>query len=202
MPVSFDERARSWDDAKKIERAQKTAAGIRAAVPLSRGMNAFEHGCGTGLLSFELAGELGSITLADTSDGMLEVLREKIEAAKTAKMHPVKLDPAVDPLPADRYGIVYSLMALHHVPDTDAVLRRFGEMLETGGYLCIADLDHEDGSFHGPGVDVHHGFEREALQRRVEAAGFGDVRYSTVFEVRKGEPMRSYPVFLLSARKA
>ncbi len=100
---SFDERARTWDDAKKIERAQKTAAGIRAAVPLSRDMNAFEHGCGTGLLSFELRNELGDITLADTSDGMLEVLREKIAAARTTQMHPVKLDPAIDPLPAERY---------------------------------------------------------------------------------------------------
>jgi ubiquinone/menaquinone biosynthesis C-methylase UbiE len=202
MKVSFDERARTWDDAPKIERARKIAAAIRAAVPLSRDMTAFEHGCGTGLLSFELRGELGDITLADTSEGMLEVLREKIAAAAATRMHPVKLDPAVDPLPAVRYGVVYSMMALHHVPDTDAVLRRFGEMLAPGGWLAIADLDREDGSFHGPQVDVHHGFERADLQRRAEAAGFRELRFSTVFEVRKGEPERAYPVFLMSARKA
>ena len=73
----FDERAATWDDDPvKKERAAAVAAGIRAMVALSPDMRALEYGCGTGLLSFELRHELGSITLADRSEGMLAVLSE------------------------------------------------------------------------------------------------------------------------------
>ncbi len=53
------------------------ADAIRKAVPLSKEMKAFEYGCGTGLLSFALQPDLGEITLADTSQGMLEVLARR-----------------------------------------------------------------------------------------------------------------------------
>ena len=80
--TNFDERAKDWDsDPKKVERARVVAEAIRAALPLSTDMTALEYGCGTGLLSFALQSELGQITLADTSQGMLDVLGEKIAAA-------------------------------------------------------------------------------------------------------------------------
>ncbi len=77
--TNFDERARDWDsDPKKVERARVVADAIRKTIPLSQEMKALEYGCGTGLLSFALQPDLGEITLADTSQGMLDVLREKI----------------------------------------------------------------------------------------------------------------------------
>ena len=63
----------------------------------------------------------------------------------------------------------------------------------------IADLDAEDGSFHGPGIDVHHGFERGVLRTALVAAGFLDVRIDDCFVVEKGS--RRYPVFLAICRK-
>jgi 2-polyprenyl-3-methyl-5-hydroxy-6-metoxy-1,4-benzoquinol methylase len=94
-------------------------------------------------------------------------------------------------------------MTLHHVPDTDAILRAFHTVLEPGGYLCVADLDTEDGSFHGPEVQVHHGFDRTDLARRTEQAGFREVRFETVFEIAKEieGATRGYPVFLMVARR-
>ncbi|MGE5378250.1 MAG: class I SAM-dependent methyltransferase, partial [Bacteroidota bacterium] len=77
--TNFDERARDWDsDPRKVERARAVADAMRQAVPLSNEMKALEYGCGTGLLSFALQSDLGPITLADTSQGMLDVLSEKI----------------------------------------------------------------------------------------------------------------------------
>jgi hypothetical protein len=73
------------------------------------------------------------------------------------------------------------------------------------GYLLVADLDKEDGSFHTDGsTDVHLGFERDALQRQVEAIGFGNVTFSTAYEIKKkvnsGEE-KMFPVFLMAAQK-
>lgn len=203
--TNFDERAREWDsDPKKVERARRVAEAIRRAVPLSRTMKALEYGCGTGLLSFALQSELGEVTLADTSQGMLDVLCEKIEAAGVTNMHPVRLDLVSDPLPAGRYDLTCSLMTLHHIHDVRDILAKFHDLLLPGGVLLVADLDREDGSFHTDGTtDVHKGFDRGDLQRMVEEAGFGDIAFTTAYEIRKqiGNEERRFPVFLMSARK-
>ena len=121
--TDFDSRAKDWDEVPgRVERANAVAAAIREQVALSRAMKALEYGCGTGLLSFALQAELGSITLADSSSGMLEVLREKIARGGITNMSPFRLDLAVDPVPAERFDLVYTLMTLHHIPDTAKIL--------------------------------------------------------------------------------
>ena len=195
----FDTRAETWDDPVKVGRAEAVAAGIRKAVPLSASMSALEYGAGTGLLSFALRDALGPITLADSSAGMRAVAEQKIAAANIKNMRVVDLDLVRDPVPAERYDLIASMMTLHHVPDVPRVLAAFREMLNAGGRLCIADLDAEDGSFHGEGVDVHHGFERGALQATLAAAGFADIAVGDCWSVERGG--RSYSVFLACCRK-
>lgn len=203
--MDFDAKAQEWDnDPVKLERAAAVAAAIRKRVRLSPDLSALEYGCGTGLLSFALSRELGSITLADSSAGMLAVLREKIAASGADHLRPMRLDLTVDPLPAERYDLIYTLMTLHHVSDVDRILRDFHALLRPDGALCIADLDREDGSFHGAGFDGHHGFEREALRDQLARAGFGEIQFDTCYMMRKsqGEGAREYPVFLAVARKS
>ena len=203
--TNFDERAKDWDsDPKKVERARTVADAIRKAIPLSREMTALEYGCGTGLLSFSLQEELGQITLADTSQGMLDVLTEKISASGVRNMKPLRLDLTTDPLPNERFHLTYSLMTLHHVQDTEVILKKFADILMPNGILLVADLDKEDGSFHTDGTtDVHKGFARHELQKQVEANGFEDVKFSTAYTIKKKirEEERTFPVFLMSARK-
>ncbi|WP_296754437.1 class I SAM-dependent methyltransferase [Thiobacillus sp.] len=201
----FDAKARQWDDNPVFrERGQKIAQAIRESVPLHRGMSALDYGCGTGLLSFPLGDALGAILLADSSSGMLDVVSEKIAAQGIGNMKPMKLDLLADPPPAQRFDLIVTSMTLHHVPDTDHILRIFHDLLQPGGYLCIADLDQEDGSFHGPAVDVHHGFDRADLGLRAVQAGFTGVRFQTVFSIAKENAgaARDYPVFLMTARRS
>jgi ubiquinone/menaquinone biosynthesis C-methylase UbiE len=201
----FDQQARDWDnDPVRVSRARAVADAIRKQVPLSTHMTAMEYGCGTGLLSFELRGDIGRITLADSSEGMLEVLREKIAACGAAHMTPMKLDLAVDPLPEDRFDLVYNLMTLHHIPDTGRALRGFHGLLRPNGWLAICDLDAEDGSFHDPGFDGHHGFDRSVMEQKLKDIGCIDVRSVTAYELERerGGIKRVYPLFLLLGRRA
>ncbi len=198
----FDARARTWDDdPMKTARALAVANAIRTRIPDLDGMSGFEYGCGTGLLSFALQSRLQKITLADSSTGMLGVLREKIAASGIANMTPVQLDLTTDPRPEQRFDLIYSLMTFHHIRNTDAILRDLYALLCQPGYLCIADLDSEDGTFHGDDFSGHNGFDRHDLAQRAERAGFRNIGFSTVFEVCKGMPERSYPVFLMTAEK-
>ena len=202
--IDFDSRARQWDSNPEfLERGRKTAEAIRARVALTPNMRALDVGCGTGLLSLPLADSLRHVTCIDTSAGMLEVLKEKIAAQGisnlTIKLH----DLAADGLPDAGFDLIMSSMTLHHIVDTDAILAKFASHLKPGGWLCLADLDREDGSFHGVDVPVHHGFAREALATRAQRAGFIEVQFATLFKIRKqqsGGP-REYCVFFLSARK-
>ena len=204
MTESFDDKARTWDDdPKRIARANAVAEGIRAQVPLSRQMTGFEYGCGTGLLSFALLPHLKHIVLADSSGGMLAVLRGKIASQDIPNMEAIKLDLAADPLPDGQFSIVYTMMTLHHIVETDLILRHFHALLEPSGHLCIADLDQEDGSFHGPDFHGHKGFDRKTLARDARNAGFHNIEFSTIFEIRKGDGQEetTYPVFLMVAEK-
>jgi 2-polyprenyl-3-methyl-5-hydroxy-6-metoxy-1,4-benzoquinol methylase len=198
----FDAKAREWDDAGKIERARQVADAIATAIPWLWRAQVLEYGAGTGLLGFALRNHAAHITLADSSREMLAVAAEKIRVARASDLSVLPLDLTTDPPPATRFDVVCSLLTLHHVPDTAGLLRAFHGMILPGGALCIADLDAEDGSFHGAGVDVHPGFERTALRNLLEAAGFADVRYQTACEVERPVGSgRRYPVFLATARR-
>lgn len=200
--TDFDERAKTWDeDPTKIARAQAVAQGILSQVPLAPAMTGLEYGCGTGLLSFALHPNLRNITLADNSTGMLTVLQEKIDVAGILNMHPIRLDLMTDRLPEERFDIVYSLMTFHHIPDTDKILNDLSALLTRPGYLCIADLDSEDGSFHGADFSGHKGFDRNDLAQRASDAGFTNISFSSVFSISKGLPPKDFSVFLMVAEK-
>jgi ubiquinone/menaquinone biosynthesis C-methylase UbiE len=201
----FDQKAQEWDAKPvRVERAQAVAVGIKAAVPLSPNLTALEYGCGTGLVSFALQPELGHITLADSSIGMLTVLREKIATSNIQNMTPVQLDLITDPLPVERYQLIYTLLTLHHIPDTDKILHAFYQLLDSSGYLCVADLDQEDGSFHEDEFHGHLGFDREALSAKARQAGFRKISFSTVFHMYKevNGVLKDFPFFLMVAQKS
>jgi len=213
----FDQKAAQWDAKPvRVERAQAVADGIQATLPLSAHLTALEYGCGTGLLSFALQPHLGHITLADSSTGMLAVLREKIAAADiqntctahnrqrhSAGMTPLQLDLSADPLPAERYQLIYTLMTLHHIADTDQMLRAFYQLLDTPGHLCVADLDQEDGTFHEGEFHGHLGFDRDELGGKARQVGFQHISFTTVFHMRKeaAGTVKDFSLFLMIARK-
>jgi len=202
---SFDNRARNWDeDPIRVERARAVAGAIARMVPLHDRISCIEYGAGTGLLGFALQPQVGTMLLTDASAAMTEVAGEKIASAELEdKMRVLQLDLLTDPTPAERFDLLITQMTLHHIPDIPAILSAFFGLLASPGWLCIADLDMEDGSFHDSGFQGHRGFDRAALGRQVEEAGFCTPGFETAYTMRRlrdGEE-RFYPLFLLAAKK-
>ena len=196
--TSFADRAATWDDPTKIARAATVARVIGEAVPLGPTIRLLEYGAGTGLVTQALGDAVGPVTLADTSTGMRAVMAEKVATGVLpgdARIWDVDL--STDPAPADRFDLVVTCLTLHHIPDLGPVLAAFATLLDPGGHLCIADLEAEDGSFHGEGFHGHHGFVRTELAAQVEAAGFGPVEYRECGSVER--PDGTYPMFLATA---
>lgn len=195
----FDDRAATWDDdPQHAARAASIAAAVIDAVSPGPTTRLLEYGAGTGLVSQALRGHVGPITLADTSSGMRAVIRSKIDAGALGAATVWDTDLATAPAPGGaEFDLIVTVMTLHHIVDVAPVLDAFRQLLAPGGHLCIADLEEEDGSFHGDGFQGHHGFARSTLGSALAAAGFGEPTFSTVHHVERDD--RSYPVFLAVA---
>ena len=199
----FDDKAAEWDSPEHLERARDLADSIRQHIPLTAGMHAIDIGAGTGSLGLELLADIDSVVLSDPSAGMIDVARTKIEAEGIVDAQAIVLDFPSDELPPGApFDLAVSMMALHHVEDTEATLRSIDAALAPGGWIGLIDLDKEDGSFHDPdqpGIH-HHGFDSATLIAAATAVGFVDARTRIVSAVTR-ENGRSYPLFLLTARK-
>jgi ubiquinone/menaquinone biosynthesis C-methylase UbiE len=205
--ATFDERAATWDTPERVERAAAIADAVVRAVPIEPGSRAIELGAGTGLLGLAIRERVGparlsELLLTDASTGMLEVAEAKARRHRLSGVRTLRFDIAADPPPAGApFDLVLSLLVLHHLEDTAAVIRAMAALLREGGWLALSDLDTEDGTFHDPEAEGihHHGFDRAALRQLVEAAGFVDVGQVTAGEFeREG---RTYPLFLLTGRR-
>jgi tRNA (cmo5U34)-methyltransferase len=130
---------------------------------------------------------------------MINVCIEKAEYHKTGHIVPLWFDLEHKNYDG-KFDLIYNQMVLHHVIDYKTVISTFFSLLNPGGYLAIADLYPEDGSFHGVGAKVHLGFDPEKLTEILKKAGFGSIEYKTCFEVKRDTGIK-YPVFLLVAKK-
>jgi ubiquinone/menaquinone biosynthesis C-methylase UbiE len=172
----FDTAATDWDkENRRIELAKAISSRI-ALLPLHDDMRAMEYGCGTGLVGLGLANRLASLVAADSSPGMLEILKAKISEQGIKNVFPRHLDLHHDDCEQD-FDLIFSSMTLHHLADIDCILAKLFHCLKPGGIIALADLDEEDGSFHqdNPEGVMHHGFNPKELARNLERLGFSSV---------------------------
>jgi ubiquinone/menaquinone biosynthesis C-methylase UbiE len=202
----FDKDAQSWDE-NPVRRELGEAVGkaIAEALPLKSSDAVLDYGAGTGLVSLALRQRVSRVLAADSSRGMLDVLRGKIKAAGIVNIRPVFLDledPAANPPTVDA---IVSSMTLHHVRDIPRLARIFSSMLGPGGRIALADLSTEAGDFHPDNAGVYHfGFAADWLRATFATAGFADARTTIAHTVRKqvtsGET-KDFPILLLTAVK-
>ena len=203
--MNFDDYAQTWDTEKRIDRAKVIAKEISDSLGIDRAYSAMEFGCGTGLVSFNLCDRFENITLIDSSKGMIDILNSKIEKYEVNNMNASQKDLLKGDSLNMTFDVIYSSMVLHHIPDTLAIIKKFYELLNTDGYLCIVDLDEEDGSFHKDfsDFDGHNGFNQEELKSLLASAGFNDIESSVFYYDEKmiEDEKVKYSLFLMKARK-
>jgi 2-polyprenyl-3-methyl-5-hydroxy-6-metoxy-1,4-benzoquinol methylase len=202
----FDARAAVWDaNPQRRALSRSIASTMDAAGVFKDVRTALDFGCGTGLLTLELATRAEQVTGLDTSPAMLAELSAKISRAELSNVDTLLADlGAGDLLPAT-YDLVTSSMALHHVADVLPVLTRLFAAANRGGRLALADLDSEGGVFHDDNAGVHHfGFDRIDLADMLAGIGWTDIDAKTAATIDKpgknGE-IRPFTVFLMTARK-
>ena len=69
-------------------------------------------------------------------------------------------------------------MILHHIKATKDIVKKFYNLLNENGILCVMELDKEDGKFHMNEIDFdgHKAFEN---------TGFKNIRSETFYQDKK-----------------
>ncbi len=202
----FDKEAAQWDaNAFRVNLARDVSAAMIREVQPTKELKVLDFGCGTGLITLAIQPLVKDITGADSSTGMLETLDGKIAEQKLGNIHTKHVDFEKGQRPNGSYDLIVSSMVMHHVPDTYDLFREWHKLLQPGGRVAFADLDTEDGSFHGDNTGVFHlGFDRGHLRGLLQQAGFTDIRDTTATVVKKeleGKGLREFSIFLITATR-
>ena len=202
----FDQAALTWDEKpQRVRLAQDIFRSLAAAVDIQRGMKALDFGCGTGLLSLQVLKRTGTVTGADTSAGMLNVLESKARSAGLSGVTTILLKSEDGEGLGGSYDLITSSMTFHHVRDIPSLVKRLAGLLNQGGTLCVADLDPDNGNFHDDNTGVfHYGFPREEIMKHFADAGLNEVKSSdAAVVVKKNEAGESanFTVFLVTGKK-
>ncbi len=198
-PDHFAHKSKSWDmSSRRVQNAKGIADLIVKNIELSPAMELMDFGAGTGLLSYFIAPHVKKIVAVDNSPSMLEEFKKKCNEFE-CETEVIQKDLSRETVERKFDGIISS-MTIHHVEDQKALFSKFYEMLNENGFIAIADLDSEDGSFHSDNTGVfHHGFDREMLKSEAKEAGFRDITFNLANTINK--PHRDFTVFLMTAYK-
>jgi 2-polyprenyl-3-methyl-5-hydroxy-6-metoxy-1,4-benzoquinol methylase len=202
----FDKDAAKWDENPgRLKMAEAVFNTINSNLKLTKSMRILDFGCGTGLLSLRLLPLVNSVTGADSSRGMLDVLNSKIADQNLQNIKTLLIDIDKDEHLTGEYDVVTSSMTMHHIKNPVQLLKQFHSILTPGGFLCIADLDSDEGKFHEDNTGVFHmGFHRDEMKSFFAEAGFKDITGFTAAEISKpgkDGSVNKFSVFLIAGRK-
>jgi cyclopropane fatty-acyl-phospholipid synthase-like methyltransferase len=199
MKDHFSYKAATYeDDKRRVDNVKQIAEAIASAVDLENDMHLLDFGSGTGLLLEAIAPRVRKITAVDVSPSMMAQLIAKQERL-ACELDTRQIDLEKASLEHTFDGIISS-MTMHHIRDVPAMFNKFHSLLKPGGFVALADLDTEDGSFHDVDTGVHHtGFDRDWFQDALGKAGFKDISMATTNKLIK--PQGTYTVFLCTGRK-
>lgn len=197
MKDNFKQKAKEWDQKSiRVQNALNIANSIKNKIDLNKDMHLMDFGVGTGLLGFELLKYVKSMVGVDTSESMLEKLEEK--NTDTSRIKPLCQDIVAKKLDEKFDGIISS-MTLHHVENLSKFFTTIKENLNKNGFIAIADLESEDGTFHSDNEGVFHfGFDKNELGEIIKKCGFKDISFEHIHTINK--PHRDFDIFLLTAR--
>lgn len=194
----FDKRAHHWDKgATRTGGAFVIAQAIQKRYHFKRDMEIMDFGVGTGLLGFEIAPKVKKVYGVDTSKKMLEKVAEKNSQELSIEI--IHQDIVSSPLKQDFHALISS-MTLHHIENLELFFSTIYKNVKKDGFIAIADLEKEDGTFHSDNSGVFHfGFAEDELIEIVTRCGFSNAKFEKINTIEK--PHGDFGVFLLTASK-
>lgn len=206
----FNSEAAAWDTQPFIQEATRHAfEAVRPVIDSltsKKGskLDVLDIGCGTGLLSAQVAPVVQDVVAIDPTEGMIDMLRAKLEGANAniaKNIQPIcrLLEDPEDPaLPVDndtgkrrKFDLIVSHLVLHHVPDLRPFLRTLLGCLKPGGRVALTDYEDfglQAYKFHPKSkweTVERHGIKRSQMEEWMEEVGFSEVSVRVAFTLKK-----------------
>ena len=201
----FDIKASGWDENPiHHARSEAIAKEMLRLLPIKKEMCAMEFGAGTGILSFMLKDFFNDIILVDSSTEMVNVANKKIDVTGAKNLKTIVFDLEHKSYSGKPFDLIFTQMVLHHVNDIEKLFGNFYKILNPNGFIAIADLYTEDGSFHDEGFSGHNGFNVEDLTLTLNKCNFRVSTAEQCFTINRKiseKVTNQYPVFLLIANR-
>lgn len=176
----YDDQATAFDERAgvPVEAAQAVAAALAEMVGPVEGQRWLEVGAGTGALSLPLLRLPIRYTGFDRSPAMLEVFRERVDAAGLAADLHVADGNGRWPAEDASTDVIFSARALHHLAPEHAAAETRRVLRTPGGWLVL-------GRVRRPPDSVKSILRRQ-MRRMLEAQGFAgrshEARAGAVFD--------------------
>ena len=157
-------------------------------------IRALEIGAGDGMLAMLLSKHFNKIDCVDSSEGMREeCLRNK---EKFSADNIFVCDESFLENTTEKYNLIYSHKAFHHIVAVEAELKLLKEVVATGGKLYLIDFCTIPSEFHKdfPNFDGHDGFSKEEIHTYFENTGWKLTNYEIIRYGKKDDI--EYEVFL------
>jgi ubiquinone/menaquinone biosynthesis C-methylase UbiE len=200
MNDNFAHRAADWDQPSKVEMTKKFVNALLNNIEIKSHWKAFEVGAGTGLVGLQIADKVDKVVFEDTSEAMLEVLKQKPKNEEKVEIVHGEVFEYVN----QDIDFVFSCMAFHHIPDIEKSLKHLYQITNPEAIVAVGDIRTEDGSFHSFEPIPHKGFDTEELAAQFDVAGF-KVLTSQTYNVLKRERTpgvyTDYEQFMLIAKR-
>jgi ArsR family transcriptional regulator len=180
---------------KLLEPGQSWFVWSRAVASLLPRMDVADFGCGTGALTFALAGAARSATGIDRNATLLRQARARARREGLANVRFVRGDLHALEIPAASFDLVVISQSLHHVEDPARVLGEAARVLRPQSRLVVLELlPHRETWVRERLGHRALGFKPESLGQVAAAAGFRGLR-TDVPPHDAGSPFR---VFILT----
>lgn len=194
----FEMIANRYDTSERIQIAKISSNAIREYLVDAKSKNAIDFGCGTGLIGMNLLNDFNSMLFLDTSQNMINQVRQKISSSNIRNAATLCIDFEKDNVSDLHADYIFMAQVLLHIDDYKSVLLKLYDVLNPGGHLIIIDFNKND---EITSDIVHNGFYQEMLTNIMSKTGYKNIRSRTFHKGSKLFMGHDASLFILDSKK-
>ena len=194
----FEMIANIYDTSERVQIAKVSSDAIREYLVDTKSKDAIDFGCGTGLVGINLLNEFKSILFLDTSQNMINQVKQKISDANIHNASTLCFDFETASLTGIRADYIFMAQVLLHIKDIESVLSRLYDILNFEGHLIIVDFDKNENIASDL---VHNGFDQVKLTEVMTKIGYKDIQSKIFYTGSKIFMGQDASMFILDSQK-
>lgn len=194
----FEMIANIYDTSERIQIAKVSSDAIREYLVDAKSKKAIDFGCGTGLVGMSLLNDFNSILFLDTSQNMINQIKQKISDLNIQNVDTLCFDFEKEGQSDLHADYIFMAQVLLHINDAPLVLSRLYDVLNVGGHLLIVDFNKNEEIVSDM---VHNGFDQVKLTDIMTKIGYRDIQSKTFYTGSKIFMNHDASLFILDSQK-